>query len=82
MDLIEKQQLILDSNYPGNDFRRYYNSNIGIYQPNNSIRTIPLYKLSRHIANFDQNNHIPILICLEYDFKLLFSILIDSFLSL
>ncbi|UJR36071.1 hypothetical protein I4U23_028807 [Adineta vaga] len=64
-DLIEKYQLKLDSNYPTNDFRRYYQSNISIYQPSNSLRNIPLYKLSRYIANFDQNNYVPILICLD-----------------
>ncbi|CAF4433200.1 unnamed protein product, partial [Adineta steineri] len=52
-------------NYPANDFRRYFNTDISIYQPSNSIRNIPLYKLSQYIANFDQNNYIPILICID-----------------
>ncbi|CAF1150239.1 unnamed protein product [Adineta steineri] len=65
IDLIDKQQLKFDSNYPANDFRRYFNTDISIYQPSNSIRNIPLYKLSQYIANFDQNNYIPILICID-----------------
>ncbi|CAF2477844.1 unnamed protein product [Rotaria sp. Silwood2] len=65
IDLIERQQLKLDSSYQSNDFRRYYQSNICIYHPSTSIRNIPLYKLSRSIVNLDQNDHIPILICTD-----------------
>jgi hypothetical protein len=37
-----------------------------------------LYKLSQYISNFDQNNHIPILICIEYDSR--FNFLFKPFL--
>ncbi|CAF3748010.1 unnamed protein product [Rotaria sp. Silwood1] len=67
VDFIEQQQLELDTNYPSSDFRRYQNdqSMTFIYQPINSIRNILLYELSRLIVDLDQNDNIPILICID-----------------
>ncbi|CAF1045110.1 unnamed protein product [Adineta ricciae] len=65
IDFIDKYQLKLDSNYPANDFRRYYQNELAVYQRSNSLRNVPLYKFSRYLASFDQNNYFPILICVD-----------------
>ncbi|CAF3902640.1 unnamed protein product [Rotaria sordida] len=66
-DFIEQQQLKFDTNYSSVDFRRYQNdqSMTFIYQPINSIRNILLYRLSRSLVELDQNDDIPILICID-----------------
>ncbi|UJR10008.1 hypothetical protein I4U23_014231 [Adineta vaga] len=67
VSFIEKQQLILDGNYLSTDFRRYYKNESMpfFYQPVDSCRNIPLYRLSRFLVKLDQNDDLPILLYLD-----------------